>query len=95
MKYANSPTTTLPLRYLEKIQTALTYGKSIPNCPNNSKEENRPEIIKEQSVRHEVPRIQNNRRKHKLEESLRGEGRHVDTLRVKQEQSNYKSDYNE
>lgn len=61
-----------------------TYLQSVKYSPNNGEQKYSSQMVEEQSVRHEVSSIQDNRRQHVEEERVGGERRHVDTARLEQ-----------
>lgn len=62
----------------KRSKGTLTDGESIEDGSDNSEQQNRAQVVEEQSVRHEVPGVENDRGKHVEEERVRREWRDVD-----------------
>jgi len=73
-----------------------TNWECVPERPNDGKEEDCPQVAKEETIRHKVARIQNDWWEHVEEERFRRQRRDVEGIgRVEEEEANGHADEDE
>lgn len=77
----------IPAHQTTTAAAALTNGHAVPDGTHDGKDENGTQVIKEETVGHEIASIQDNGRKHVQEEDIGGERRHGGRVGVEEQEA--------